>query len=256
MGRAVDAKCYIDYGNKTKVVLGVDVARSATGDTSYVYSFTTGLMHDWVLRDGDLVMSGVGEAEGGVLRFVDKWRGVPLTDRYEADGSFTIGQATLLHQHALALGASEVRIDKGGIGWGLIDGLWLLARGQYSIIEMMSGDASPDIHLWINNRAYQLDQMAGRFAEGLIDIDPLDKVLITQLEDVIYENVDPHGAKKIESKDALRKRGFKSPDAADAAWYACADLTHLTEGPLAGKKIGDVLEIDPWANRSRAGMPI
>lgn len=253
IAKARDAGVFIDYEDpKTSTVLGVDVARSKYGDTTFVYRFTTGLMHDWHEEtdptDGStsLVMGGVGARVGGELRFVDKYRGTPLTDRYEEDGAFTIGQATLINQHAIDLNATEVRVDSGGLGIGLVDGLKKLSwdksrrRHRYRVIEMQSGAPTPDGRQWTNNRAFQYAQMRDRFRDGLIGIDPEDKLLIQQLEDILFEFVDPHGALQIESKVSMKKRGVKSPDAADAAWYACADLKHL-EGP----KDGDVLVQTP-----------
>ena len=238
MAKARDAIGYIDYGSDgAKAVLGVDVARSLHGDSTFIYSFTTALMHK--LDDEDAHSLGVSSTEGGVLRKVDSFRGVPLVDRFEVDGTLTIGQATLIHQHAIDLGASEIRVDSGGLGVGLIDGLKALSWDQvarrqlYRVIEIQGGGATPDGRSWINNRAYQYDQMKNRFAAGLVDIDPADKTLIQQLEDILYEFVDPHNAMKIESKISMKKRGVKSPDAADAAWYACADLSHL-DGPQDG----------------------
>lgn len=235
MGKARDAVCYIDYSDEaTTVVLGIDVARSETGDWTYVYSYTSGTMY--VLDDETGEKTKVGDAPGGKLRFVAKYRGVPLTDIYDEEDKLVRGQATLFHQHALELGASEIRIDSGGLGVGAIDGLKFLNRGQYKIAEMQSGGPTPDGRSWNRNRDYQFDQMSKRFKAGLVDVDPQDFILITQLEDITYNFIDPHGAMQIESKDSMKKRGVKSPDAADAAWYACADLTHL-QGPQDGDVI-------------------
>jgi hypothetical protein len=246
IAKARDAVCFVSYDSPlTRTVLGVDVARSKHGDTTYVYRFTNGLMHDWqetVDAEGakDYVIGAVGGTVGGELRFVAKYRGVPLTDRYEENGDFTVGQAKLIHQWAVDLNATEVRVDSGGLGIGLVDGLRLYARGKYRVIEMQGGAPTPDGRQWINNRAYQFAQMRDRFRAGIIDIDPTDKILIQQLEDILGEFVDPHGALKIESKDSMKKRGVKSPDAADAGWYACANLTHL-DGP----KDGDIVSKTP-----------
>lgn len=264
MAKAKDAAVHIDYGSlDTASVLGVDVARSKHGDTTFVYRFTNGLMHDWIEKedkDGTTtaILGSVGSTSGGELRYVASYRGVPLTDRYEVDGKLSIGQATLIHQHAVELNVTEVRVDSGGLGIGLVDGLMLLARGRYTVIEMQGGAATPDNRQWLNNRAFQFGQMAKRFGRGEVDIDPTDKILIAQLEDILVEYVDPHGAMKIESKDSMKKRGVKSPDAADAAWYACADLTHLLQDPFAGMKKGDTVAYDPFEllEIDQVGMPI
>ena len=50
---------------------------------------------------------------------------------------------------------------------------------------------------------------------------------------------------KIESKKDMKKRGVKSPDFADAAWYACAQLTErelstLSNGGIYHQPIDDI----------------
>jgi hypothetical protein len=250
MAKARDAQCFVDYDTDiTRTVLGVDVARSKDGDTSYVYRFTTGMMR--ALDDETGEPGAITQVHGGELRYVDSFRGVPLVDRFEINGTKTVGQATLIDQHARQLNAQEVRVDSGGMGVGLIDGLMALAWNQhtqtmaYRVIEMQGGGPTPDGRSWYNNRAFQYSQMRERFKRGEVDIDPADKVLIGQLEDILVEFVDPHAAMKIESKDSMKKRGVKSPDAADAAWYACADLTHLDgvqEGDTFRKSAADLLK--------------
>jgi hypothetical protein len=240
-----DATVWINWESTVKTVLGVDVARSeeAGADSTFVYKFTEGLVYDWIetvdeAGTATLELGPVGDREGGQLRLVDTFKGLPFTDRKEADGSITVGQATLIDQHARALRATELRIDSGGLGIGLIDGLYTLYQDSptpmpYRIVRMQGGGPTPDSTEWINNRAFQFWQMSDRMGKGLIDVDPRDRLLIEQLGDILGEFVDPHGALKIESKDSMKKKGMKSPDAADAAWYACADLSHM-DGPQPG----------------------
>lgn len=242
LARGRDAASYV--GEESYRVLGVDLGRSEDGDYSYVYSFTSGPM-----RRVDEETGEVGPAtnvQGGQLRRVDQWRGVPLVDTWDVIQEKTIvGQATLVHQYAINLGAREVRVDSGGLGLGFIDGLRGLAKGSYKVFEMQSGGPTPDGRAWHRNRDFQMSQMAKRMREGLIDLDPTDRILIGQLGDITYEFVDPHGAMKIESKDSMKKRGIKSPDAADAAWYACADVTHLygpQDGDVVSKTPTEILE--------------
>jgi hypothetical protein len=77
--------------------------------------------------------------------------------------------------------------------------------------------------------------------QGWIDLDPRDEELIDQLAGVQYEFADAAsgGGLKIESKESIKKRGEKSPDFVDAAWYAAADLSGTS-----GKLPGDVLYSD------------
>src|SRR5690606_25595523 len=96
-----------------------------------------------------------------------------------------------------------------------------------------------------------------RLRNRSIDIDPEDETLMDELMSVEYKYASTGGL-LIESKDDMRKRGFKSPDAADAAIYAAADIRHLLEDPLvqAGLEPGDqvVLLDDFWGQRDFIGL--
>jgi len=60
-----------------------------------------------------------------------------------------------------------------------------------------------------------------RFEQGEVDIDPDDDKLAAQLGSIKW-GIDSRGRIKIESKDEMRKRGFPSPDRADAMAMAFA----------------------------------
>jgi hypothetical protein len=128
---------------------------------------------------------------------------------------------------------NEVRVDVGGLGVGIIDGLAAHSARPYIIEPVASGAESPDKRTHINNRAYQLDRLSKLMGEGIIDIDPLDGELLKQFGNITYEFQGANAAMKIESKEDARKRGVKSPDAADSVWMGVADLTHLGQGTHA-----------------------
>lgn len=250
LNAAVDAVVEPDWDSTP--VLGVDVARFGE-DLSVVYRADEGtvMRRAWSddLDDGSETreprLDDEGnEVKGKRVRYVDSWRNKPLTSRIREDGTVELGTAELVDQIARNLGSREVRVDVSGLGGGVVDRLWTLSNGgrDYTVVEMLGGAASPDRRQWYNNRAFQMDGnlRLGMF-QGWIDLDPRDEELIDQLAGVQYEFADAAsgGGLKIESKESIKKRGEKSPDFVDAAWYAAADLTGTS-----GKLPGDVLYTD------------
>jgi hypothetical protein len=226
-------------------VLGVDVARFGA-DSTYVY------MAEWgtVQKTDDETNAPLGKDkldENGLpivgikLRYVAHWKDAPITDRTLPDGTFERGTATMVNELAVSLGVREVRVDASGLGGGVIDGMYDLAQNRYDIYEMVGNNASPDRRTWINFRAYQMDAMRRMGFQGTLDLDPTDENLIDELGGIQYEFSETAGGMKIEAKESMKKRGVKSPDAADAAWYACADLDYLTKAMFPGARPGDVV---------------
>lgn len=260
LAHGMDAQVFVDPFD-THVALGVDVAYSATGDSTFVYKAETGFAY--TLDSETSTPTTVSDVPALRLRRVDEFRGLPFRDRIERDGSVTVGQSTLIHQHALELGAKEIRVDASGLGIGLVEALVELSEHhtKYAVISILGGNPSPDSKKWQNVRAFQMQSMQKRMESGLIDIDREDGLLVEQLGDIMYELVEPHDSVKIESKRSMRKRGVKSPDAADASWYACADLT-ATLDALTGPEKGSLVMEDPWEIvadkyvRDGAGWPI
>lgn len=241
---AIDTIVFPDLDDRP--VLGVDVARFGE-DWSYVYRADRGtvMRRAWV-EDPDAedvgrelprepALDDEGRnVVGYQLRLVDKWRDAPITTRTMPNGKTEKGTAERIHELAMQLGAREVRIDASGIGGGVIDRVWQLryeAGCDYMVIDMLGGAASPDRRSWYNNRAYQFDHFRKLAFQGHLDIDPMDEKLLDEIGGIIYDFADGQsgGGLKIESKESMKRKGKKSPDAADAAWYALADLDHLTE---------------------------
>lgn len=231
------------------VVLGVDIARMGT-DATVIYKFQPGtvqsthpetnepLGYDLISEDTHMPM------RGGVLRYVDSWRKSYFTSRTDEKGRVIQGTVERIHEWALALGANEVRIDASGLGAGVLDPLYNLCKGRYLIVEMYGGGESPDLRAYHNNRAYRYSEMRRMMFQGLIDVDPKDEELLDELGGILYEFTD-RDAMKIESKKDMKKRGVKSPDYADAAWYACAQLTerelsNLSNGGIYHQPLDDI----------------
>ena len=225
--------------------LGVDVARFGE-DSSVVYRVDTGAVMRRTWNDDaeeggeerELALDDDGNPKRGLqLRYVDSWRNAPLVNKTHPDGKVEMGTAERVHEIAMSIGAGSVRVDASGLGGGVVDRLWDLSKGGklYEVVEMLGGAASPDRRQWYNNRAYQYDMLRLGMFQGWIDMDARDEQLIDELSGIQYDFADAQsgGGLKIESKESMRRRGVKSPDFADAAWYACVDLEG-TSGLLPG----------------------
>lgn len=182
--------------------------------------------------------STVYKYEDGNVRLIDSWGG--KADEVKVDG---MESAARVHQLALSYGATEVRIDAEGIGGPILDQITRLSEGSYAVVEMRGSAPSPDRYRWRNARAYWYDDARDQMSRGMIDIDISDTKLSDELQQVQYHFKNQQGALQIESKDDMKKRGLKSPDFADAAIYAMADLTR-TNTLIPGVNPGDKFSMD------------
>lgn len=241
LAQAENANVFPDIENPY-IVLGVDLARMGQ-DSTYVYKYERGTVQQTdpatneSLGKDKLDEDGETPLVGGKLRLLDSWKDAPFITREIEDKSGNMvewkGSTERIHELMLATGAEEVRIDASGFGHGVIDPLWVMARGQYRIVEVWGSGETPDRRAYHNQRAFQYSEMRRRMFQGLIDIDSADEQLIDELGGIQYGFSAASGGMLIEAKDAMKKRGVKSPDAADAAYYACMDTSHL-DGPQAG----------------------
>lgn len=209
IAKGIETNLEVPVGTRPR--LGVDVARFGN-DYTVVYSY-----------------------QSGVLRLVDKWAKTDLVDTSErVDGI------------ARELNASEVRIDGVGVGAGVFDMVTHKSQkdhGDYKVVGMIGNAQSPDLHKWVNARAWWYDTMREKMFREKIDLDPTDKELRTELEMIQFKFGGSYNAIQIESKDDMKKRGVKSPDFADAAMYACADLPVDPQSPLAAVGINEQIEM-------------
>lgn len=197
------------------VILGVDLSRFGP-DYSTIYKY-----------------------ENGNLRLVDFWGG--KADEVKVDG---MESAAIVNQWAMSLGATEVRIDSVGIGGPILDRINMLSEGTYKVVAMKGNQPSPDPYRWVNARAYWYDELRRRMYIGEIDIDPTDIKLQDELSIIQYHFKNRYKALQIESKEEMAQRGVKSPDFSDAAVYAAADMSYVTENPLGGFAVGQKVSID------------
>jgi hypothetical protein len=130
-----------------------------------------------------------------------------------------------------------------GIGAGVYDMVTRLAVSRWVTVGIVGSASSPDLDKWANTRAFYFDQMREKCHLGKLDMEFDDETLQDELLSIEYK-FNNRGALQIESKDEMKRRGVKSPDFADAAMYACADLIIDPEDPISKLRPGDQFEID------------
>ena len=204
--KAVDTS--FDEDMTIPVVLGVDLARFGDDD-SVIYT-----------------------NRGGLLRHYATW-----------NKANAVESANRVHEAAIALGATEVRVDATGLGAPVVDMLASMADGKYIVISVIGSAASPDSTRWLNARAAGYDSLREGMIMGRIDVDLDDKDLLDEMMGIKYK-FSNKGSIQIESKDDMRSRGLKSPDRLDAAMYAALDMSKLLGSPFANSKPGDRIMMD------------
>lgn len=208
---AIAADTNIKLGGNEPVILGIDIARFG--------------------KDASVIYSNIG----GKLRFVDD----------KPDQARVTETAAWIHRTAIDLNATEVRIDSLGIGGGVIDALvdYHDAPSKYTLLEMNANGVTPDRKQWHNARAYWWDEFRRNLRDGKIDMDPTEKNyerVNDELMSVEYTYAKTGGL-LVEAKEDMRKRGIKSPDFADAAIYASADMNAIVN---ATAQPGDKVRTD------------
>jgi hypothetical protein len=219
------ANCVVIPDDLAIVRFGIDVARSPKGDFTVVYRVQDGQV--WERQEnedgtiGKLVATG---RRGEHLRLVDKWRGAPLT----GSNPENLGSDYRIDGLALEWGAAALIIDvAGGYGIGVKDGLTEIDNSQYVMVDAWGSDTSSvDRRQFVNARAFNYFELKRKLHMKLLDIAPDDDTLMEELRGIQYEH-DSAARVKIEAKDDIRRRGGKSPDFADAAWYACMNIDHI-----------------------------
>ena len=217
---------------------GADIARSGK-DHTVVYARRDGEV--WETDPETTLPTKRTGRRGQQVRFLAQWSKAPLT----SSNPDNPGSAERIHEYALAEGASVILVDASGLGIGVIDGLNELSQGRYTVIEVYGSAASSDARAHLNARSENYFKLRDDMFAGRLDLDPSDEVLFDELRMIVYEYAD-NGAVKMESKDSMKRRGAKSPDRADALWYAHMDTTPFIDSPLAGVQPGERIAIDPY----------
>lgn len=173
------------------VILGVDVARMG-GDESVVYA-----------------------RRGSVVRRA--WSGFKLKT------TETTGHVLVVYREKKA---AWVWVDAIGIGAGVAD--MLAETTGVRVREFIANSVQGVEDDYADMRAQAHWLLRKRFETGTIDIDPDDKELEGQLSGIRWK-VNRRGKIQIEEKDAMKKRGMKSPDRAEGVAMAFSD----DGGPLS-----------------------
>lgn len=172
---------------------------------------------------------------GGNIRVIDDWGQCDL-----------LTSARRIHRVATDVGASEVRIDAGGVGGGvfdMLDGLEEFWDKQYVLVAWDNGTASPDLSQWSNKRAYAHDSLRQQMIEGYIDLDIEDDELREELMLITYKFTN-RGGIQITPKDDLKTELGGSPDRLDAVIMAGADLSPWTGNPINRLAPGERVVLD------------
>ena len=124
-------------------------------------------------------------------------------------GKNTMDLATEAATAIERLKPDAVFVDGGGVGGGVVDRLKMLG---YRVIEVQSGEKARDEEKYLNRRAEMWGEMRDWLMHGCIDN---EESLIDDLTGPEYA-LHLKGQIKLESKDAMKKRGLASPDDGDA----------------------------------------
>jgi hypothetical protein len=226
----------IPDAEKPRRRFGVDVARMGV-DSTQVYECQEG----WVWEtDPETNVPTVNTGVAGLyIRAVESWRKAPVT----SNNPENLGSAQRIDMLALEYGVEAVNIDAGGgLGAGLFDAIMDLwdrdeRRQSYLMFEVYGNDMKGiDRRSFLNLRAWAFSELKRRMNAGEIDLDEEDAGLFDELRGLRAKVVNG-SVLQIESKEDMKKRGAKSPDRADAVWYALLDSIGMADQVQPGESI-------------------
>lgn len=147
-----------------------------------------------------------------------------------------------------------INVDDTGVGGGVTD---ILLEEGFAVLPLVSGGRGKEVlpngkPRFVNARSEwwwtlreALAGPSGDGSDGWLDLDPEDEDLAAQLLRTKY-SVNRHGQIVVESKDELKKRGFESPDKADALVYAVVSETPQQRVQPERSYTADLLHADAW----------
>lgn len=126
-----------------------------------------------------------------------------------------------------------VCVDSVGIGYYL--GQHLRDQGGFLVLDVNVGRPATDKARYANWKAELYWGLRDRFREGSVEL-PRDARLISQLTSLRYA-YNSRGLVQMESKDALARRGVRSPDRAEALMlaFASSNRLQLSRGALSSE---------------------
>jgi hypothetical protein len=114
--------------------------------------------------------------------------------------------------------------DVVGLGGGPTDDL---RNAGYNVLPFNGGERARNPRRFVNKRAEAWWAFREGLEAGLIDLDPADLALASQLQGPRWDE-DPSGRRiRMETKDQMAKRGIKSPDRGDGAVQSFYELASV-----------------------------
>lgn len=172
----------------------------------------------WAITDpgrGGMDVARLGKDEtaiywnrGGVIRLEASWH------KLDTDASRVRAEA-ILEEHP----NRQMTIDVVGLGAGVYDPL--RAKG-FPVLPFSGGEKANDERRFVNKNAEAWWAFRDGLDAGLIDLDPDDLTLASQLQSRKWRVDASQKRIRLETKDEMATRGIPSPDRADAAvmcWY-------------------------------------
>ncbi len=135
-----------------------------------------------------------------------------------------LGEIVQARMHERSIGAERVFVDVVGLGAGVVD---YLAGEEINVVEVVGGakmiEREDSVYRYYNLRSQLWWEMREAIRKGELCIDVDDYRLIEDLTAPRY-TVSGDKVVSVESKDSIKKRLGRSPDAGDALAYALADI--------------------------------
>lgn len=168
----------------------------------------------------DVARTGRDEAclgfwRGGMFRIVKSKRGV--NDTMKIVGWLS----EVFYEHPATKGI----VDADGLGAGVFD------RARELLLPVspfFAGRRAFKPKKFVNRRSEQWWALRSLFEAGLVDIDPADEVLQSQLGSIRWTQ-DSAGRISVETKKEMKARGLPSPDRADTLMMVTAPMDDWTE---------------------------
>jgi hypothetical protein len=168
----------------------------------------------------DVARQGRDEAtlgwwRGGVFRILWSMRGIN-------DSMRLVGKmSNLCRKHPAAVGV----VDADGLGGPVYD---RAAELRIPVAPFYAGRRAFKRKKFFDRRSEQWWAVRDLFEAGLIDLDPKDEKLLSQLGSLKYEERSD-GRIKVESKKDMKKRGLPSPDRADTLMMITAPVDNWVD---------------------------
>lgn len=146
----------------------------------------------------------------------------------------TMEVAGLVRMAIKEVGAKQCAIDVGGLGAGVYDRLIELVKpDECEIVQVNSSESPIDERSYTNKRAEMWGEVNDWLKAQPASIPDSDE-LMADLTQIRY-SYDSNNALKMEKKEDMKKRGFRSPDMADALGLTFAQPVTKVEKKERGR---------------------